>query len=140
MRPFVMISALALLVCLFLGRTGSASEWSDPEWRADYSKAMSDAERDGRMMLIVFCARGDATQCDCLAPDVLANPEVRQRLESFVRVRVPLGETISVSGKSIRLLDIRRLPRCSAAKESRFSILSTRIRLIMEASSAHFRC
>ena len=74
-------------------------------WHDDYTEAIAEAERERRMLLVVFCAPGDTSRCDSLASDVLANPVVREKLGRFVRVKLPLDATILAHGKETRLID-----------------------------------
>jgi hypothetical protein len=74
-------------------------------WHDDYAVAMAEAERERRMMLVVFGAPGDASRSDCLEADVLANPAVREKLRHFVRVRLPMDATILAHGRKSRLID-----------------------------------
>jgi hypothetical protein len=105
MRLARVLRATVLLSLLLLGWKLSAAEPSDPEWLVDYSKAMADAGREGRMMLVLFCTPGDASRCDCLETDVLADPTVRRHLKPFICVRLPLDASIRESGKEVRLID-----------------------------------
>ena len=74
-------------------------------WHDDYAQAMDEADRERKMMLIVFGAKGDASRCDCLKADVLSDPAVRAKLGHFVRVRLPMDATIREQGKEVKLLD-----------------------------------
>jgi hypothetical protein len=74
-------------------------------WHDDYTEAIAEAERERRMLLVVFRAPGDTSRCDCLEPDVLASAAVREKLGHFVRVKLPLDATILAHGKEARLID-----------------------------------
>jgi len=74
-------------------------------WYKSYGKAMEQAKRAGKMMLIVFCSKGSVLRCDCLCDDVLADRKVRAKLKRFVRVRLPLDATIRQKGKRVTLID-----------------------------------
>ncbi|MBN1912154.1 MAG: hypothetical protein JW818_20710 [Pirellulales bacterium] len=75
------------------------------QWLSDYAQATSQAKREGRMLLILFAAEGDAARCDSLEEDVLADTAVRKKLAQFTRLRVPLDATIRMDGKEVRLID-----------------------------------
>jgi len=78
---------------------------SSLSWHDSYRDAVAEARHDGKMLLILFRAAGDASQCDSLDDGVLAHPEISARLKHFVRLRVPLDVTIRQQGKSVALID-----------------------------------
>jgi hypothetical protein len=74
-------------------------------WLTDYAKAMTQAKQEGKMFVILFCASGDASRCDCLAKNVLDDLRVRTKLQGYVRLRVPLDATIRKNGKPLVLIE-----------------------------------
>jgi hypothetical protein len=94
MRVVVLASCLAA--------TASAAPQT---WQTDYAQAMAQAKRESKMFLILFCAAGDASRCDCLADGVLDDAKVSAKLDGFVRLRLPLDATIRKNGKPLVLIE-----------------------------------
>ncbi|MBN2216897.1 MAG: hypothetical protein JW719_05940 [Pirellulales bacterium] len=74
-------------------------------WHDQYRDAIAEARRDGKMLFILFCAAGDASRCDALVDGALVEPEVRDRLKSFTRLRAPLDATILQNKERVTLID-----------------------------------
>ena len=104
MRATTVFSVL-MLSCLLLAPIVSASEPAEPVWLHDYAEAMDTAERQGKMMFILFCTPGKSEQCDCLQSKTLSDEAVREKLEQYVCVRLSKDATIIVDGKKVTLLE-----------------------------------
>jgi hypothetical protein len=74
-------------------------------WHTDYAVAMDEAESQARMLLIYFYQPGADAARDAFETKTLADPKVRQLLERYVRVRIPLDTTIRVDGKETKLIE-----------------------------------
>ncbi|MBN2023032.1 MAG: hypothetical protein JW809_09590 [Pirellulales bacterium] len=96
--------AVVLMVLSIASAAGAAAEPA-PTWLADYSGAMSRAEQDRRMMVIVFGAPGNAAVCEAVAPDAFDDAVVRERLADCIAVRLPLDAEIRIGGEMVRLID-----------------------------------
>jgi hypothetical protein len=72
-------------------------------WEADYLHAMDVANRQQRMLLIVFHDPSDS-QSQRLESETLANGDVQQELREFVCVRLPMDAKITSEGKDVVLL------------------------------------
>jgi len=86
---------------LFLGN------WKPLEWLANYGEAMSQADRQVKMLLIHFYDPKNPKQSERVEKDLEKNLDVRERLERYVLVRLPIDATIQMHGKPIKLLDHR---------------------------------
>ena len=97
---------VALLLGLFVSPAFS-SETSKAQltWQGNYRDAVLQARREKKMMFILFCAEGDASQCDCLCKDVLTDAKIIAKLKKFVCLRVPLDATTSHGKKQKKLLE-----------------------------------
>ncbi|HEY2840824.1 MAG TPA: hypothetical protein VGJ26_16825 [Pirellulales bacterium] len=84
---------------LFLG------DWQPLEWHTDYAEAMSQSDRQMKMLLIHFYDPDNPQQSERVEQDLAENLEVRERLERYVLVRLPIDATIQVHGKPLMLLD-----------------------------------
>jgi len=107
---FVVAAICGLVLCpaVWAAPTapGAARKLGPPlAWHDNYRDAVIEARRENKMLLILFCAKGDASRCDCLCDDVLGNPEVHAKLKDFVRLRVPLDATIRQQGKDVTLIE-----------------------------------
>jgi hypothetical protein len=74
-------------------------------WLTDYAKAMTIADRQGKMLLIYFCDTSDGGPCKRFQAETLDDPAVRRKLQDYVCVRLPLAAKIRVEGKEVSLLD-----------------------------------
>ena len=103
MRPTIMFTTL-LLAGLSIGLDSEASTPTQ-KWHDNYRDAATEAKTEGKMLLIVFCAEGDATKCDCLEEKVLDDPKVRVKLNDYACLRVPLDVMIGKGDKKQKLID-----------------------------------
>lgn len=73
---------------------------SSVAWHTEYGPAMSQAEADGKMMLIYFYDLETSQNQKLLEEQSLADPQTIAVLKrDFVAVRVPLGYEVKVGGK-----------------------------------------
>jgi hypothetical protein len=74
-------------------------------WLNDYAKAMTAAERQGKMLLIYFCDGSDGGACGRFKTETLDDPGVQRKLQDYVCVQLPLAAKIRVQGKEVPLLE-----------------------------------
>jgi hypothetical protein len=74
-------------------------------WQTDYAKAMTAADHQNKMMFVYFCDCCGDTACQRFEADVLEQPQVREKLNEYVCVRLPLDAKITISGKKVVLLE-----------------------------------
>jgi hypothetical protein len=81
------LSIVVLTVCLASSAAkalnGAPSETdSRPAvaWHANYARAMAEAERKNKMLLIYFCDAGDDTPCHRFKAETLDDPKVQGKL------------------------------------------------------------
>jgi hypothetical protein len=72
-------------------------------WETDYSHALDAANQQRKMLLIFFHNPADP-QSQRLESETFRSPEVRQKLDDFVCLRLPLDAKILVEGKDVVLL------------------------------------
>ena len=73
-------------------------------WHSRYGEAMGVAEKEGRMLLILFCRPGRCTLDERFEADALSDPAIRKRLADWVKVKLPLDATFRKEGKETVLL------------------------------------
>ncbi len=73
-------------------------------WYDDYNRAIDVASREGRMVLVLFCAPGRCTLRDRFEAETLSDPVIRDKLADMVKVKVPLDGKITVEGKEIEVI------------------------------------
>jgi hypothetical protein len=76
-------------------------------WHEDYSQAVAEAERQGRMLFIYFCdpcGGGDNCDCERFKKETLDDPVVCSKLCDYVCLRLPLDTSIMLDGKKTVLL------------------------------------
>jgi len=74
-------------------------------WHNDYSKAMSIAERQERMLLVYFCNPHSNGPCNRFKKETLSAPQVQEKLQAYVCVQLPLTAKIKAGGKDVVLLE-----------------------------------
>ncbi|HEY2827924.1 MAG TPA: hypothetical protein VGJ04_10015, partial [Pirellulales bacterium] len=82
-------------------------------WLDDYSDAMKQAKEQKKMMLVHFFRPSDQKRTEAVAAgesvvnieNAFEQPAVRENLDSFVLVKLPIDSQINAKGKSIRLLE-----------------------------------
>lgn len=74
-------------------------------WHDDYAKAMTEAEQQGKMLLVVFREPGDDRLGDLFETRVLQSESIRRRLQDWVCVKLPRDVKIRVAGQETSLLD-----------------------------------
>lgn len=99
---------LVLSLCLAV-LSGQATAGEKPVaeivWHTDYAKAMTDAERQGKMLLAVFREPGEDRLSDHFESRVLGSPSIHRRLQDWVCVKIPRDVKIRVAGKETIVLD-----------------------------------
>jgi len=75
-----------------------------PTWLGDYTEAWGIAEREGKMLAVLFCRTGKCRLQEKFERETLADPEVRKRLSGMVRVRLPLDASATIDGRQVQLL------------------------------------
>jgi len=81
----------------------AAKEAAEIEWLSDYSEAMKVARDEGKMLLVYFDSPSDRLSRR-FETETLTDAKVREGLEEYVCVRLPLDATIGCKGKEIKLL------------------------------------
>jgi hypothetical protein len=66
---------------------------------------MDAANCAGKLLFLFFGDSGDEEECCRLQKETLADPAVRQRLQDYVCLRLPLDATVQVEGAEVRLLE-----------------------------------
>jgi len=74
-------------------------------WHTDYAKAMSTAEQQGKMLLVLFREPGQDRLSDHFESRVLGSLAIRSRLQDWVCVKVARDVKIRVGGKETVVLD-----------------------------------
>ena len=82
----------------------SARKSGELVWLATYQEARDAAEKEGRMLLILFCQPGRCALGERFQAEALADPEVGKKLADVVKVRLPLDAKITVEGNPVELL------------------------------------
>jgi len=104
---------LGILGWFWAGAWASGAEWSRPEpsnslsnqevapllWTSHYGQALWAAEREKKMILVVFHRPSPDAVDRHFQQRILADPEVKERLKNYVCVRLPLDATIRIQGK-----------------------------------------
>lgn len=88
---------------------GDKSRSADKQltWYDDYSRAMDLAERQGKMLFILFTSANDPDdKCDDSHRFAIAQPEVQEKLKKYVRLVLPVDAGITLDGKEVKLLDL----------------------------------
>ncbi|MBN1394778.1 MAG: hypothetical protein JW959_07130, partial [Pirellulales bacterium] len=83
---------------------GDSSE-VEVSWRADYAKAMTEAENDNKMMFIYFCDPEGDELCNRFKKETLDDPRISVKLREYVCVQLPLDAKIKVRSEEIVLLE-----------------------------------
>ena len=73
-------------------------------WETDYGHAMEIANEQHKMLLIFFHNPADP-QSQRLESETLNSPEVQQKLQGFVCLRLPLDAKTALEGKDVVLLE-----------------------------------
>ena len=81
-----------------------ARKSGDLAWRTSYQEARDAADKEGRMLLILFCRPGRCALGDRFEAETLSDPEVRKKLADVVKVKLPLDAKVAVEGKPVELL------------------------------------
>jgi len=73
-------------------------------WNTDYEEAKNAADKEGRMLLILFCRPGRCTLGERFEAETLSDPEVGKKLADVVKVKLPLDVKIEAEGKPVDLV------------------------------------
>ena len=76
-----------------------------PVWHTDYASAVAEADRQGKMLLIVFHTPEPTPVDGHFRTQVLADPAIRKRLPDYVCARLPLDATTRVEAGQVVLLE-----------------------------------
>ncbi len=82
-----------------------AADATELAWETDYAAANQQAERQKKMLLIHFVDDAHPAASAPFLKHVQDNPKVREKLASFVLLRLPLDAQVKAKGQPIRLLD-----------------------------------
>ena len=74
-------------------------------WHTSYGQAVEEARREGKMLLICFHPPGEGQTSEPFAREPLSDPRVAERLEGFVRARLPVDTRIWAEEGRIALLE-----------------------------------
>jgi hypothetical protein len=74
-------------------------------WHTSYGQAFEEAKREGKMLLICFYQPGEGQTSEQFAREALSDPCVAERLEGFVRARLPVDTRIWVAEGQIALME-----------------------------------
>jgi len=74
-------------------------------WHDDYTRAVRDAEQQGKMLLVYFCDPGGKCDCNRFKSETLDNPLVCSKLQDYVCLQIPLDAWIIVEGEKTVLLE-----------------------------------
>jgi hypothetical protein len=87
------------------GKPAEKKRPTNVAWLGDYAQAWEIADRQAKMLFVYFCKTGQSQLRDKFDSEALADPEVRKKLESPVRVRLPLDAKVAVDGHQTKLLE-----------------------------------
>ena len=111
------------------GKPAEKKRPTDVTWIGDYAQAWESADRQAKMLFVYFCKTGQAARgpvsprpdsslgetrprgagacrlSDKFDSEALADPEVRKKLESLVKARLPLDAKVAVDGHQTKLLE-----------------------------------
>ncbi len=76
-------------------------------WHTDYAGAMDIAEEQGRMLMIHFCEPDGDEKRNRFKTETLDDPDVADKLQDYVCVRIPLDTTIKIDSEQAVLLEHR---------------------------------
>jgi len=74
-------------------------------WHTSYAQAVEVAIQEEKMLLLCFHHPGGSALCDRFARQALAEPGVAERLQHYVRARLPVNTTIAGKEGEIALLE-----------------------------------
>ncbi|MEN6457799.1 MAG: thioredoxin family protein [Thermoguttaceae bacterium] len=74
-------------------------------WLDNYGRAMAEAEKQGRMLLIDFFDPQGDDACRRFESETLSDPQVRKQLRRYVCLRLPVSAKIKMRGKDAVLLE-----------------------------------
>jgi len=83
----------------------AAEKPMEVSWYTNYSKAMAVAEKQGKMMFVFFAQPGKNKLRDHMESVVLADPEVRRKLQKYVCTKLLTDTKIRVKGNQVTVLD-----------------------------------
>jgi hypothetical protein len=73
-------------------------------WHDDYTRAVREAEHQGKMLLVYFCDPGGDCDCNRFKAETLDDALVCSKLQDYVCLQARLDASIIVDGKSVVLL------------------------------------
>ena len=78
-----------------------ATQISQLDWMTDYNEAMELAQKQRKMLLILFCGSEENPLRDQFESQALDENEIGSKLADFVLVRIPLDATITVNDEPV---------------------------------------
>jgi len=74
-------------------------------WMGDYAEAAAKAEAEGRMLLIYFQRVDGSGGCAQFDAETLSNTRIREGMEAYVCLKVPLDARVNIEGSESVLLE-----------------------------------
>ena len=74
-------------------------------WYTDYAQALGAAQRERKMLLVVFYRPGRRSLGRQYESEVLCDPAVREKLGAYVLARLPLRGRLLARGKGVHVLE-----------------------------------
>lgn len=82
----------------------SGAEPAELAWRADYAAAHETARIEGRMLLVLFSRPEPDSLGRRFESEVLSEPAVRDKLQDYVLLKLPLDATVRRDGEEVEVL------------------------------------
>lgn len=104
--PGLLLAAVSNPMTLPVAEAGPKTGEAGPVWHTDYASAVAEADRQDKMLLIVFHAPEPTRLDRHFRSAVLSKAAVRRKLAGYVCVRLPLDATTWVQGgKRVTLIE-----------------------------------
>ena len=100
-----LLSVIFILSFVFSSGLRGSDDLKPIHWLADYAAARELADREDRMLLIFFRDAGNGALAKRFEAETLGDPKIREKLQDFVCLRLPLDAKITLNDKEIALLD-----------------------------------
>ena len=104
---WLLLHAILLFVaCFILSSVSWAGDNTNPiHWMTDYATARELADRQDRMLLIFFRNSENDTLGKRFETETLGNQKIREKLQDYICVQLPLNAKISLDNKEITLIE-----------------------------------
>jgi len=99
----LLVGVVWILGCSLVQGGEKGLQSVEVSWETDYLHAM-DVANQQRKMLLIFFHNSDDPQSQRFQRETLSNPEVRQKLQELVCLRLPLDAKVTLEGKDVVLL------------------------------------